>query len=75
MLCKRSAGWKEHSKSSLNKDCNYLGASRLFSALQKNNGLSLLCTLILSHVRSEADGCGGLITWIQQCNSDLASQI
>lgn len=55
---------KERSKSSLNKVCNYLGASRLFSALQKNNRLSLLQSLILGHVRSEADHCGGLMTTI-----------
>lgn len=70
LLCKLSSEWKEHSKSSSNKDCNY-GANRLFSAPQKNNGLSLLCTLFLNHVTSEADG---LITWVRQCKSDLASQ-
>lgn len=32
LLCKRSTGWKELPKSSLNKGCNYLRASRLFSA-------------------------------------------
>lgn len=51
--CFFSAEWKEHSVY-LNKGCNYLGASRLFSALQKNNRLSLLHNLFLNHATSEA---------------------
>lgn len=65
LLCKRSSGWIDQSKSSLNKGCNYLGASRLFSAPQKNNGLSLLRTLFLSPVTSVAGGSRGLIYWVQ----------
>lgn len=74
LLCKFSSEWKEHSKSSLKKGCNYPGASRLFSALQKNNGLSLLYTLFLNYITSEAGGSRGLITCGQQCNSDLSSK-